>query len=274
MWIWLVPRATVLIATGLMVGMVYLALVVPRPYAEIGLCLQAATYVGGQTLSAGWGWQPAGTAVTAVGVGLLLLGIRLTTERQFNAHTAALAAANGRLEALNRTDPLTGLANRRHLEQALTGAWTQAAGSGTPVSAIMIDIDFFKQFNDHYGHLAGDECLRQVADVIANSARASDPVARFGGEEFAIVLAGADLAAAAQIAERVRADVASLRREHHTSPEGFVTISVGVASVRPDETVTPADLLHSADRCLYAAKRDGRNRTIVEPADSPAPAYR
>jgi diguanylate cyclase (GGDEF)-like protein len=205
-------------------------------------------------------WQVVGVAATDLALGVLLLRIRLTTEREVNERTDDLAAANDRLELLNGTDPLTGLANRRHLEQALAGEWALCLATERPVSVMMIDIDHFKLYNDHYGHLEGDRCLQAVAAELTASARGADVVARYGGEEFSIVLPDADLDVARQVAERVRLNVACLQVEHATSPSGFVTVSIGVASAVPGHDGLAEDLVRNADRYLYEAKRNGRNR--------------
>jgi diguanylate cyclase (GGDEF)-like protein len=207
-------------------------------------------------------------AATDLALGILLLRIRLTTEREVNERTEALAAANGRLELLNGTDPLTGLANRRRLEKALADEWAQCLATERPVSVVMIDIDHFKLYNDHYGHLEGDHCLRTVAAELAASARGADVVARYGGEEFSIVLPDADLDVARQVAERARLNIACLQVEHATSPSGFLTVSIGIASAVPGHDGSAEDLVGQADRCLYEAKRNGRNRiaAVTAPA--------
>ncbi|GIF02336.1 diguanylate cyclase [Paractinoplanes rishiriensis] len=184
-------------------------------------------------------------------------------ERKVNQRTEALAAANLRLEELNRTDALTGLANRRRLEEALAAEWAHAQATGTSVGVIMVDIDHFKQYNDHYGHLGGDHCLRALAQALQSGTRGIDLVARFGGEEFCIIVPGADAEATARIAERARLEVATLQQEHQGSPIGFVTVSTGVAATVPTGDHTVDDLLHWADEGLYEAKRNGRNRVSM-----------
>ncbi|WP_051808291.1 GGDEF domain-containing protein [Actinoplanes subtropicus] len=269
LWGAVAPGEHVLLAAVVAIGMVYVALMLLRPYAEIGVVLMAVTYLGSQLAFGARGdlaWQVAGAAVADLALGVLLLGIRVTTERKVDERTRALAAANDRLERLTRTDPLTGLANRRRLAEVLDGAWSRAATAGEPVSVIMVDIDHFKQYNDRYGHLLGDACLGRVATTLTAGVRPGDLVARYGGEEFAVVLADADLDLAHRIAERIRADVAGLGEEHATTPSGFLTVSVGVASIRPGAGDAPDDLLRLADESLYAAKRDGRNRVAVAPA--------
>jgi diguanylate cyclase (GGDEF)-like protein len=170
------------------------------------------------------------------------------------------------LDLLSRTDPLTGLANRRQLQDALTQTWAQAVASGQPISAIMIDIDFFQLYNDHFGHLGGDDCLRLLAGTVLVNARKTDTVARYGGEELAIILPAADAATAGRTAERIRAAVARLRRENPTAPGGELTVSVGVASADPRLGGSAEDLLLRADRHLYEAKHAGRNRVVADVA--------
>jgi diguanylate cyclase (GGDEF)-like protein len=181
-------------------------------------------------------------------------------ERKVAQRTQQLDLANQRLEALSVTDALTGLANRRRLTEVLDGEWNRALASGEPLSIAMIDIDYFKLYNDHYGHLAGDECLRRVARALAESTRATDLAARYGGEEFLIVMPGATLADARKIAERVRRSVIDLREPHAASPLGCVTISVGVAASPFCEEPSTLRLIELADDGLYLAKRHGRNQ--------------
>ncbi|HEU5107574.1 MAG TPA: sensor domain-containing diguanylate cyclase, partial [Micromonosporaceae bacterium] len=184
-------------------------------------------------------------------------------ERQVSQRTQALAAANEQLELLNRTDPLTGLANRRQMEEVLAGEWALSQATNSPISVVMVDVDHFKQYNDHYGHLGGDQCLRRVADALSVSTRGTDLLARYGGEEFCLILPGADLETGERIAERARLSVAVLQAEHARSPLGFVTVSLGLACVVPDDDLSPEDVVRWADEGLYEAKRNGRNRVGV-----------
>jgi diguanylate cyclase (GGDEF)-like protein len=267
MWGAVAPDQTILLTAVVAVGMIYLALMARRPYAEIGLVMMTVAYVGSQWAFGARGdlaWQVAGVAVTDLALGALILSIRIMTERKVDERSQALAAANDRLEQLTRTDPLTGLANRRRLAEVLDDAWAQAGTTGEPVSAIMVDIDFFKQYNDRYGHLAGDACLQTVAAALAGSVRDGDLVARYGGEEFAVVMAGADLEAACRVAERIRTAIAGLGEEHATSPSGFLTVSAGVAAAGPGGGVAKEGLIQLADERLYAAKRGGRNRVVAD----------
>jgi diguanylate cyclase (GGDEF)-like protein len=181
-------------------------------------------------------------------------------EHKVAERTEALAIANARLERLAITDTLTGLANRRRLDEVLAAEWRRAMRSRTTLSVAMIDIDHFKGYNDHYGHAGGDECLRRVAASLAEEVRNTDHVARYGGEEFMIVLPETDLDGAWIVAERVRAAVEARAEPHAAAPRGIVTISIGIAAVLPSLDHSPDDLVKNADVHLYQAKREGRNR--------------
>ena len=186
-------------------------------------------------------------------------------ERKVAERTRALESANQELAALSITDALTGLANRRHFNQALETEWLRALRPGAPLGAAMIDIDQFKLYNDHYGHQQGDACLRLVAEALAGSVRHGvDLVARYGGEEFAIILPGADLAETRIVAERARAAVAALAAPHLPAIHGVVTVSIGIAARVPDREHAPASLFGAADAALYQAKRQGRNSVVAD----------
>ena len=176
-----------------------------------------------------------------------------------------LSRAHSQLQSLSRSDGLTGLFNRGHFQEYFQQVWDRAQYDHSHVSVLMLDVDHFKKYNDRYGHPSGDECLRQVAQVLAsNLRRPGDLVARYGGEEFIAVLPGADGAAAAAAGERVRQAVESLQMRHEASPSAsVVTVSVGVASCRADFLLKPSALLTAADEALYGAKRAGRNRVSV-----------
>ena len=186
--------------------------------------------------------------------------------------SGALSDANRELSAISNLDPLTGLANRRHLEQFLENLWVREAASGLPAAVIMLDIDYFKRFNDHYGHLAGDRCLRTVGTLVQEQLRDGDLAARFGGEEFIVLLPGAVLRDGLRVAERIRRAVETRGIAHQAAPEHrFVTVSLGVASVRPLDVATHHELIAAADAALYHAKGGGRNRVWPSPpSDAPA----
>ncbi len=185
-------------------------------------------------------------------------------ERRVAERTEALAEANRQLEMLSISDGLTGLANRRRFDAMLEREWRRAARDATSLGLVMIDVDHFKLFNDRYGHLRGDHCLRAVARALQDSVRQDvDLVARYGGEEFAMILPGADASFAEAIAARALASIIALQQPHSASPFGQVTISLGVAAMRPDQAGGAEQLIERADSALYRAKRSGRNRLAV-----------
>jgi len=162
---------------------------------------------------------------------------------------------------LAATDPLTGLSNRRVLDTRLDEEWRRARRSGQSLSALFIDIDHFKQFNDVYGHASGDEALTAVAECIsATVLRPLDLVARYGGEEFAVILPDTAAEGALYLAEKIRRKVQNLRVVHGDGDAIAVTVSIGCATCVPAEGANALDLLAAADRQLYAAKAAGRNR--------------
>jgi diguanylate cyclase (GGDEF)-like protein len=166
------------------------------------------------------------------------------------------------LESLASMDGLTCLTNRRRFIETLDMEWRRATRSGTPLSLAMIDVDFFKAYNDHFGHIAGDECLRMIACALDNSIRrAGDLVARYGGEEFVALLPKTDLEGAVQVAETMRNEINALDIQH-ASPNvaDRVTISVGVATMIPTVDDSCETLLNAADKALYEAKENGRNQ--------------
>ncbi|MFY9854246.1 MAG: sensor domain-containing diguanylate cyclase [Terracidiphilus sp.] len=176
------------------------------------------------------------------------------------------------LSTLALTDSLTGLMNRRAFDEALMQEWKRAARHGMQISLLMLDIDHFKRFNDRYGHQAGDDCLRVVAEAVRGAVRVTDRVARYGGEEITVILPSTFTAGAVEAAEKVRAAVEALRLSHEGNPEGngWVTVSVGVATThaRHGETVKgmPEALLEAADSAMYKAKNEGRNRVVTAAA--------
>jgi diguanylate cyclase (GGDEF)-like protein len=190
----------------------------------------------------------------------------LNLREQIRART--LTQQNRGLREQVDLDALTGLANRRCFDATLAAAWQAALSAAGPVSLIMIDIDHFKRFNDHYGHQQGDTCLRRVARQARRGIRDDDVIARYGGEEFAVILPGATLSAALRVAERVRAGVAELAMPHEgVAPGTTVSISLGVASMIPDNNTAANRLIELADRHLYVAKRAGRNRVSAADID-------
>ncbi|MBP7460820.1 MAG: diguanylate cyclase [Candidatus Delongbacteria bacterium] len=166
------------------------------------------------------------------------------------------------LENLALVDGLTTIPNRRSFDEMLHTEWMRAWRKEVPLSLFMIDIDYFKLYNDHYGHAAGDECLKKVARVLASSIqRAGDFVARYGGEEFAVIIPDGTLSMIIQLAEKMLESVSRLRITHAYSPIApMVTISLGVASIVPSGIIPPTKLIEMADQALYRAKQNGRNQ--------------
>ena len=174
--------------------------------------------------------------------------------------TEELEAANRELQIIAMMDGLTGIANRRYFDDYYERSWRTAVRIGAPISVVMADIDWFKAYNDTYGHQVGDDCLKQVARSVRNNTmRAADFAARYGGEEFIVVLPDTDVVGAGKFAERVRHQVLALDIEHSKSPFGKVTISLGIASVVPGSDDEAPALIEAADQALYKAKHEGKN---------------
>jgi len=188
---------------------------------------------------------------------------RKQLETQLNKHRQKLESNNHRLKKLLRLDTLTSLANRRYFNEALEQEWQKALYQHTSLTVVMIDVDFFKAYNDFYGHQVGDVCLKWVAKALKNAlCRSSDLVARYGGEEFVALLPGCEREGAVCLAERFCTQVQNLKIPHEKSELACrcVTISAGVASLLPTEQHSPQTLLRAADNALYAAKAAGRNQ--------------
>ena len=212
-----------------------------------------------------------GSATLLLCLGLLWLTWLLVRELRLRQR------AERELAALASTDPLTGLANRRMLDKTLDLEWRRAQRSGSPLSLIMIDIDHFKAFNDNHGHQAGDEALRQVAQTIkANVRRPADLAARYGGEEFAVVLTETDAAGTRLLAEKIRSAVEQMEPANPGTPK--LTVSLGACTRYAKPGDDPEQLLRTADKALYQAKKRGRNRVMdinetglnaLKPKDTP-----
>lgn len=177
------------------------------------------------------------------------------------AMTRQLDSANRELKRLSTADGLTGLANRRHFDTTLNREWRRSIRQASPIALVLCDVDYFKAYNDTYGHQAGDDCLRLLAEVMSSAlVRGGDLVARYGGEEFAVILPDTDLEGAQIIAERIRLAMFSVAQPHAASNHGVVTVSAGVAAEIAMLGHHPEQLIAAADRALYAAKAAGRNR--------------
>lgn len=186
-----------------------------------------------------------------------------TIQKKVTEKTNQLSEANKKLDFLSRTDSLTGIANRRLMDEILDKEWLRAIRNKTSISFLLIDVDFFKMYNDNYGHLMGDECLNLVAATLKEiPSRPSDLVARYGGEEFALVLA--ETTSAQTVAEDCRRSIEELQIQHGFSDAAdVVTISVGVCTCSPTSGTNPRMIVDSADKALYKAKKIGRNRVEV-----------
>ncbi|MGE4480556.1 GGDEF domain-containing protein [Acidocella sp.] len=211
--------------------------------------------------------------IFAATAALLALVLSVVLAERDRAEKALLSVQHG-LEKLATLDSLTGLANRRRLDECLDQECRRAQREGVPLCVLLIDVDLFKSFNDQYGHQAGDACLRRIADVLRGFCRrGGDLAARYGGEEFAVVLA-TDLKGAVFLAESIRSGIARLGIPHaeNTAHGKVVTVSIGVASLTTDASRgTPSDLLREADMRLYEAKRHGRDQVQAPPLRPTAP---
>lgn len=244
-----------------------------------GVLLLAAIWLGGEFLV----MRPLMSLTrNAAVIGAGDLGVRMQTDHlapelrrlgesfnrmaeQLQDREAKLREANQRLAGLASRDPLTGVANRRAFDERIASEWSRAHRNAESLALLAVDVDHFKSFNDTYGHLEGDRCLRQVADVLERCARrGGDFAARIGGEEFALILPKTGQHAAEAMAERIRTEIESLAIEHSGSDAGRLTISVGVAAATAALSAAgPHALIDEADAALYRAKRAGRNRVWI-----------
>lgn len=224
-----------------------------------------------EILAEWWGSLFKTSGIVLVAIGMLIWGARRmlaqmrardALEGELRRARAITESHNIALQALANTDSLTGLANRRHFEKTLSKEQDRARRNGKPCSLILGDVDFFKKFNDHYGHVAGDACLRQVADAIAGSLRRpADLAARYGGEEFVVILPETGAAGAVAVANTIRASIHAAQIAHADSPFKHVTISLGVYTGHAALDAAQAiDWVKAADALLYEAKRAGRDR--------------
>ncbi|MCD5993424.1 GGDEF domain-containing protein [Pseudomonas sp. CDFA 602] len=218
-----------------------------------------------------------------VALGIRLIGhihSRIRAEDELLLSQAALIELNQHLELIASEDKLTGLANRRRFDQFIEVEFKRARRERSPLSLVFIDVDYFKRYNDRYGHLAGDECLVMLSRLVEQCIRRpGDIAARYGGEEIAVVLPSTDESSARRVAETILRAIQDHQIEHQASPFAIVTVSLGVATFTgTDRQVDQRALIEQADRALYAAKSQGRNRVsgaseIREPAPVPGQAH-
>ena len=222
--------------------------------AMVAACIDVwLTYQGTDRFSLGWYLAKCASLFTSLTVLVSLL-------HQINFLYSRAATANGVLADLARHDSMTGLVNRRCLDERSALEWRRSDREQRPISVLMIDVDHFKSFNDRYGHLAGDECLRQVARALQTVCRRpGDVAARYGGEEFALLLPNTDSYGAVEMALRLRTAIRTLAIPHSGSPHGIVSVSIGVASVPTADASGAEALFAAADRALYRAKASGRD---------------
>ncbi|MBI5460595.1 MAG: diguanylate cyclase [Gammaproteobacteria bacterium] len=194
-------------------------------------------------------------------------------QNQLETSNAQLEESNRELQRLSSLDGLTGISNRRQFDKTLEQEWQRALRNCAELSLIMIDIDYFKLFNDTYGHQAGDDCLKSVALALARIVhRPSDLVARYGGEEFAVILPETDTEGTLRVAEKMREAVSRLNVRHDASKvSDKITLSIGIANMNPRGSDNPDTLLAAADDALYRAKHAGRNRVEVASDEATAP---
>lgn len=211
------------------------------------------TFHGAARYSLGWYLAKGGSIFTTL---VVLLSVFHDITRVYRQ----ASITNAVLQKLAHHDGLTGVANRRRLDAVLHMEWRRAERVQQPISLLMIDIDHFKSYNDLYGHIGGDDCLRQVADAIQRCVhRPADLMARYGGEEFAVLLPATPASGAADLANRICREIPALRIPHAASDAGVVTLSIGVATIVPQRGEPDSTLLRRADEALYAAKASGRN---------------
>jgi diguanylate cyclase (GGDEF)-like protein len=229
------------------------------PYINIGACIILYIFVVRHLFT----WHYA----------TLTNAIRLKLENK--QLSESLYESNSQLTQLSVIDELTQIANRRHFDEVLEKEWLRAKRISSALSLLLIDIDYFKQYNDTFGHLKGDECLSYIADTLKiNLNRPGDFVARYGGEEFCIIMPETDLVGAIAFAEKINSTIIELKIENPGSEVSkYLTVSVGVATIVPKERDSYMDLIYTSDKALYKAKKDGRNiirsRDILEKNPKP-----
>lgn len=206
--------------------------------------------------------KPAPTMVLAAKIKAMTRLYEMRTRLQ--STTRSLQEANRELLRLTTIDGLTGIANRRRFDEALRVEWLRAVRDTTALSLLMIDIDYFKPYNDHYGHVAGDECLRKVAQALRDHVhRPADVVARYGGEEFAVLLPLTPLGGALRVSDGLCKTIAGLSLPHaRSAAANCVTVSVGACTMVPERGLDVEQIIAMADAQLYVAKKEGRNRAV------------
>jgi diguanylate cyclase (GGDEF)-like protein len=255
--------ALVLVATRLQNSAERLWLVVALLAAALEIWL---TYCGSGRFTLGFYVAKGCSAMTSLIVLLVLLHDVTVLHHR-------MAAANDALTTLAQRDGLTGLANRRRLDEIAQTEWRRARRDAKPISVVMIDVDHFKNLNDHYGHMQGDDCLRLIAEALRSvMRRPGDLAARYGGEEFVLLLPATDVFGAIDVAHALHAKLRVLAFPHVASPFGVVTVSVGIATLQPPADYGYEKLLSQADANLYLAKKSGRNNTRADAADERDPS--
>lgn len=206
-------------------------------------------------------------SISSFGLATLITHIRdheKLLEARVIARTEELNQLNNTLQALSLTDGLTGIANRRRFDEQVKLAWSHAMRDSQPVALAIIDIDWFKAYNDHYGHQAGDDCLRQVSKILeANLNRPNDFLARYGGEEFVFISASTDAEQATLIAQKICQAFKTAQLPHAASSFGYVTVSIGLVAMTPHGYDSAASIIKAADKALYLAKAQGRNQVVM-----------
>jgi two-component system, sensor histidine kinase LadS len=215
-----------------------------------------------------WAYRALAWAALALFLGGLLVTYIVSLNRRLRFSLAHLETANAELERLSTTDALTGLYNRRHFDAALDRELARATRHGQALALMIIDVDYFKKYNDALGHPAGDACLRRIAGILHDNAqRASEFAARIGGEEFAIVAGGIEPADSIALAERIRQDIVAAGIHHPGRDDGQVTVSIGINHLAANQLPGNAQtMIAGADAALYRAKHEGRNRCILHTA--------
>ncbi|GGA44673.1 sensor domain-containing diguanylate cyclase [Okeania sp. KiyG1] len=224
-----------------------------------------------------WVWEQGKGIYCSDGKILAIKGliIDITAQKQVEAELTkqnlalqktetALIIVNQKLQRLAKLDGLTGIANRRDFDESLEKEWFRLSTTKLPLSLILCDVDYFKNYNDYYGHLAGDYCLRKIAQTISKNVKDSaDLVARYGGEEFGIILPETSAKKAKKVAELIRTAIHQLHIDHCASKiRKYITISMGIASIIPTQLDSSESLIAKADKALYQAKEQGRDRIV------------